>query len=93
VRSVANCCAIGLSSDDATNARLIFRALAIRRLRSAGLTYFFFPLGLVADRRAFDVFEEALFFVVLRSLTDSGFFFLWLAVDAVAFVDLEFGAS
>lgn len=66
----------------------------MRRRRSAGLTYFFFPRALVADWRAFDVFEEADFFDVLRTLPGSVvFFFLWIAADAVAFVDFAFGAS
>jgi len=70
---------------------LIFRALAIRRRRSAGLTYFFFPLGLVADRRAFDVFEAVAFFD--PGLLDAVVFFLWLVVDAAASVDVAFGAA
>jgi len=40
---------------------LILCARAARRRLSAGLTYFFFPRGLVADFRALDDFAFAVF--------------------------------
>jgi hypothetical protein len=69
---------------------LILRARAARRRRSAGLTYFFFPLDFVADRRALADFAELAFFEAAGLVT---FFFFWLVVDPDAFVDLAFGAS
>jgi len=70
-------------------------ARAERRRRSAGLTYFLFPLGFVADRRALDDFDDVVFFDPVCALPDpvTFFFFVWLAVDADALVDLAFGAA
>jgi hypothetical protein len=76
---------------------LILCARAARRRRSAGLTYFFFPLAFVADRLAFDdlaldAFDAFAFFEAAADPV-TFFFFVWLAVDPDAFVDLAFGAS
>lgn len=91
---------MGLNSDEATNANLILCARAARRRRSAALTYFFFPRGLVADLRELDDFTpadfaEADFFLSAADLAaaDPDTFFFWLVVDAVALVALALGAS
>ena len=67
MRRVDSCWAIGRSSAEATKASLILCARAVRRRRSAGLTYFLRPRGVVADlREAADVFfdETECFFPV-----------------------------
>ena len=70
---------------------MILCARAARRRRSAGLTYFFFPRGLVADLRALEDLDEVAFFELAAGAVT--FFFLWLGVDADALVDFAFETS
>ena len=75
VRRVASCWAIGRSSVEATKASLILWARAVRRRRSAGLTYFFLPRGAVAERcvvvDVFRALDEPRFFA-RRGVAGSG---------------------
>ena len=78
---------------------MILCARAARRRRSAGLTYFFFPRGFVADLRALDDFDEVAFFFPEADRVTFFFWlaaeadFLWLAEEADALLDLVFSVS